>query len=45
MTMNRPNIILIMSEQQHADSIGALGAFAWHLDADMHPDNFIGDTA
>jgi arylsulfatase A-like enzyme len=23
----------------------ALGAFAWHLDADMHPDNFIGDTA
>lgn len=23
----------------------ALGAFAWHLDADMHPDHFIGDTA
>ncbi len=23
----------------------ALGAFAWDLDADMHPDNFIGDTA
>lgn len=23
----------------------ALGAFAWHLDADMHPDNFIGNTA
>ena len=23
----------------------ALGAFEWHLDADMHPDNFIGDTA
>lgn len=23
----------------------ALGAFTWHLDADMHPDNFIGDTA
>ena len=23
----------------------ALGAFSWHLDADMHPDNFIGDTA
>ena len=23
----------------------ALGAFAWHLDADMHPDNFVGNTA
>jgi arylsulfatase len=23
----------------------ALGAFTWDLDADMHPDNFIGDTA
>lgn len=23
----------------------ALGAFPWSLDADMHPDNFIGDTA
>jgi arylsulfatase A-like enzyme len=23
----------------------ALGAFTWHLDADMHPDHFIGDTA
>lgn len=23
----------------------ALGAFTWHLDADMHPDVFIGDTA
>jgi len=23
----------------------ALGAFAWDLDPDMHPDNFIGDTA
>ena len=23
----------------------ALGAFEWHLDADMHPDNFIGNTA
>ena len=23
----------------------ALGAFSWDLDADMHPDNFIGDTA
>jgi arylsulfatase A-like enzyme len=23
----------------------ALGAFEWHLDADMHPDHFIGDTA
>jgi arylsulfatase len=23
----------------------ALGAFEWHLPADMHPDNFIGDTA
>lgn len=23
----------------------ALGAFPWHLDADMHPDNFIGNTA
>ena len=22
----------------------ALGAFSWHLDEDMHPDNFIGDT-
>ena len=22
----------------------ALGAFSWDLDADMHPDNFIGDT-
>lgn len=23
----------------------AIGAFTWHLDTDMHPDNFIGDTA
>ncbi len=23
----------------------SLGAFAWHLDADMHPDNFVGNTA
>ena len=23
----------------------SIGAFEWHLDADMHPDNFIGDTA
>ncbi len=23
----------------------ALGAFEWDMDADMHPDNFIGDTA
>jgi arylsulfatase A-like enzyme len=23
----------------------AIGAFTWHLDADMHPDHFIGDTA
>ena len=23
----------------------AVGAFTWHLDADMHPDNFVGDTA
>jgi arylsulfatase A-like enzyme len=23
----------------------ALGAFAWHLDADMHPDNFVGNTS
>ena len=23
----------------------ALGAFAWHLDSDMHPDNFVGNTA
>lgn len=23
----------------------ALGAFAWHLDADMHPDNFVGNMA
>ncbi|MGE3848911.1 MAG: sulfatase-like hydrolase/transferase [Gammaproteobacteria bacterium] len=23
----------------------ALGAFEWHLDADMHPDHFIGDMA
>lgn len=23
----------------------ALGAFAWHLDEDMHPDNFVGDHA
>lgn len=22
----------------------AIGAFTWHLDEDMHPDNFIGDT-
>jgi arylsulfatase A-like enzyme len=23
----------------------ALGAFSWHLDPDMHPDNFVGNTA
>lgn len=23
----------------------ALGAFTWHLDSDMHPDNFVGNTA
>jgi len=23
----------------------AVGAFTWHLDPDMHPDNFVGDTA
>jgi arylsulfatase len=23
----------------------ALGVFPWHLDEDMHPDNFVGDTA
>jgi arylsulfatase len=23
----------------------AIGAFAWHLDTDMHPDNFVGNTA
>lgn len=23
----------------------ALGAFTWHLDGDMHPDNFVGNTA
>lgn len=68
--MGCPNIILIMTDQQRADTIGALGApwmltpnldrlaregtafteralgaFAWHLDPDMHPDNFVGNTA